>query len=337
MSFSSIGDLSSSLALRAINNDLKVRQARLSSELASGRVSDLAAQSGGDFGPLGASERWLAMAETYRFTAQEIALRGQALQAALEVVGNQVGEVAGQVLTAGKSGLRPQIDLAGKAALAGFASVVSALNTRLEGRSLFAGDATRDNAVIPARAILDDLQSRVSGAMDKGQVEQIVKSYFQDPAGGFEATGYQGSPLAGGQTRISENTVVSFDVTALSPEIRDALEGLALASLTTRDVPALNSLTARRDVLLQSSNILLKAGDGITARRAEIGTVQARIDVVQARNAARKTAVETARNALLSADPYETATRLQGIENNLQALYLVTSRLSRMSLVRFLR
>ncbi len=337
MSFASIGDLSSSLALRAINRDLKARQLRLSTELSSGRVSDVVARTRGDPGALGAAERSLTMLSTYRLTAQEMALRGQALQSALEVIENQVGKVGRQMLIAGKSGLGSQVDLAGKAALAGFETVVNALNTRVTGRSLFAGEAIRNNAVIPAQAILDDLQARTATAMDIGQIEQIVRTYFQDPGGGFETGGYQGAARAEGPTQISENAAVRFDVTALSPEIRDSLEGFALAALVTRNISALNSLSARKGLLRQSSNILLKARDGIIARRAEIGVVQARVNAVQARNRASRTAIEIARNAALSADPYETATQLQGVEANLQALYQVTVRLSQMSLVRFMR
>jgi flagellar hook-associated protein 3 FlgL len=62
-----------------------------------------------------------------------------------------------------------------------------------------------------------------------------------------------------------------------------------------------------------------------------------RIADATSRNAAEKTALGIARLALVEADPYETAVRLQDLQTRLDAFYILTSRLSSLSLTEYLR
>ena len=81
----------------------------------------------------------------------------------------------------------------------------------------------------------------------------------------------------------------------------------------------------------------LGAQDQLTKLRADIGFSQSRIQNVSTRNAAQTTSLEYARTALLEADPYETATKLEDVQFQLQSLYSVTVRLSELSLLNFMR
>ena len=71
--------------------------------------------------------------------------------------------------------------------------------------------------------------------------------------------------------------------------------------------------------------------------RAEIGSAQAHIENASARNAAEKTALEISRNELVAVDPYETATRLEAVRNQLDTLYALTVRMSRLSLAEYMK
>jgi len=336
MTMTSVGDLSSALALRALNRDMKKRFLQLSQEVASGRVSDVAGHLRGDVGALGALNRELAMLQSYKLAGQEAAMRGQAIQDALGIIQNQTVTLGTSFLSDGKSGTLSSVKAAGQAALSGLETVVSALNARRGGLGLFSGQATRGPTVISAGKMLDDLEARVANASTLQDITRIVESYFQDPSGGFQTNGYQGSTQPSGPVRLSDTETESFDVTALSPEIRTTLQGLALAALTTRNIPT-NDITSRSSLVYQAGSLLVGANDGIISLQAQIGTTQARIDEIQTRQMARMTAAEIDRNALVSADPYDSATRLQGIQNSLQALYMVTSRVAGMSLVGFLK
>ena len=76
--------------------------------------------------------------------------------------------------------------------------------------------------------------------------------------------------------------------------------------------------------------------DRLSALRADVGFAEARIEEAQTRNSAARVGLETARNQLLVADPYETAIRLEEAQFQLESLYSVTARTARLSLLNFL-
>ena len=60
------------------------------------------------------------------------------------------------------------------------------------------------------------------------------------------------------------------------------------------------------------------------------------VEQADTRNGAQQTALSLARSNLVAADPYETASALTQTEGNLQTLYALTARLSRLSLTDYL-
>ena len=82
---------------------------------------------------------------------------------------------------------------------------------------------------------------------------------------------------------------------------------------------------------------LLQAQSDRTVLAGRLGVVQAVIDQAQTRNSAEESALKLARSDLLSVDSYEATTRMEAAQNQLETLYAVTARLSRLSLVDFLR
>jgi flagellar hook-associated protein 3 FlgL len=70
--------------------------------------------------------------------------------------------------------------------------------------------------------------------------------------------------------------------------------------------------------------------------RAGIGTLEARIETATARNSAETSALEMARNEIIAVDPYKAATDLSAAQTQLETLYTVTARLSRLSLAGYL-
>ncbi len=71
--------------------------------------------------------------------------------------------------------------------------------------------------------------------------------------------------------------------------------------------------------------------------RANLGTVEAHIETVSVQSASETSALEILKANLLSVDPYETASELQAVQTQLETLYALTARMSRLSLVDFLR
>jgi flagellar hook-associated protein 3 FlgL len=124
-------------------------------------------------------------------------------------------------------------------------------------------------------------------------------------------------------------------VRANNAAIKEVLLHLSVAALADNatlglSVPQKSELFGINGLGLQSNQ------DQMTDLRARIGFVEQRIELISVRNSAEATSTEFARNQLLAADPFETATELENVQFYLQGLYAVTVRNSQLSLVNFL-
>jgi len=124
--------------------------------------------------------------------------------------------------------------------------------------------------------------------------------------------------------------------TALDPTIRDTLAGFAMAALIDRG--ALSGNPAERANLAHAAGQkLLATEDARITLAARIGTVEAQVEAARTRNSAEETSLGILRSEIGSVDPYEAATRLETVRAQLESLYLVTARVSRLSLVEYIR
>ena len=81
---------------------------------------------------------------------------------------------------------------------------------------------------------------------------------------------------------------------------------------------------------------MLQNQDQITATRADIGFAEGRISQAQSRLSAEYSSLEILRGDLVSVDPFETATELEHVQTQLEMLYTITARASRLNLMNFL-
>lgn len=335
MSFVTIGDLSQSFQLRRDNARLKTDLARLTSELSSGRVADLRGAVKGDLRPLAAIERSITVLEGYRTAAAEAALFTEAAQSALGTIDDSAGSLSANLFLARTAALPAQIAAVGSEAAAAFESTVARLNLQVAGRSVFAGTATDGPALAPAGDMLDSLATAAAGATTAADVEAALDAWFA-PGGAFDTVGYIGSPDALRPFRLSDGDTADFDLTAAAPEIRETLKGMAMGALLDRGILA--GSHAERGVLAErAAETLVAARDGIVALRADVGDAEAEIERSRVRTEAETAAAELARARIVGADPFAAAADLEALQTQLETLYAVTARLSRLSLTDYLR
>ncbi|SPH23424.1 hypothetical protein DEA8626_02487 [Defluviimonas aquaemixtae] len=338
MNYISIGDMAQSYQMRRHNVELQKHLVRLSEELTSGRKTDLAEALSGDFKVLAGIERSLETLAAFEVAGSEAALFAESLQRALENVETMTTDLAPALLVAGTNGGKTHVDTSAGDARQKLHSVVSALNTQVADRYLLSGAATDAKPLAGAQDILDALIVAASGQTTASGVEAAVASWFDAPsgAGGFLDVIYGGSGQGLAPFRTAPGSEARLDVTAADPALRDLLEGFALGALLAEGV--LSGHTAERATLVRrSGETLIAANSDLAALRARIGSVEGHIADAQARNAAEISALTIARNAITAADPYETASALEAIQGQLETLYTLTARLSRLSLADVLR
>lgn len=336
MSLLSIGDLAQSYMLRRQNVQLKSQMSKLSEELTSGRTSDTAKHLSGDYSYLGDLERGSRVLEGYFTAATEARLFTGAMQNALEHVHTLTSKLSATLISTSNSNLPTVIASASFDARGQLATIVSSLNSNVAGRALFSGVEVDSAALAPAETILSNLRTAVAGEISLSGIVTAVDQWFDTPGGGFETLGYQGSTQGMSPYLLGEGQSVDLDLRADNPAFRDLLKNVAIAALAND--PALGfATTLKSHLLLHAGQGLITAQDSLTGIRADLGFAESRIEESTSRIASEKTSLDYARGELLGVDPYESATRLENVQFQLESLYAVTARLSRLTLADYLR
>lgn len=335
MSFTTIGDLSQSFQLRQDNARLKASLQRLTAELSSGRTTDLRGATKGDLRPLAALDRSVSLLTTFRSANAEAALFTEVAQSALASVESSAGTLSATALLARTSAVPAQLDALGRDGTQAFEAAISRLNTQAAGRTVFAGLATDGPALRAAADILAALQTATATATTAADVRTTLDAWFA-PGGGFDTVAYAGSADPLRPFGVSPAESVDMPVTAAAPEVRATLKGMAMAALLDRGVLAGN--TSERTALAGAAGeALIAARDGLVGLRAVVGDAEGAIERARVRNEAELSAAELARARIVEADPFRAATDLEAVQGQLETLYAITSRLSRLSLTSFLR
>ena len=333
MSLTSIGDLARGLVLQRQTTALKAETGRLLSELVTGRAGDPARALRGEMAPLAAIETSLARLAGWRSSAAGAGLRLDAMQAALAVVDGAATDLGAALGLASSPGNSQLLAATATDARGKFATAIAALNTRAGDRSLFAGPATAGPARAPAGEILADLAAAAAGATSAGDVAAAVDHWFDDP-GGFMASAWRGSSEPSGPIPVGPGESLHIEATAADPALRETLKGLAMAALLDTGLPA---GAAAAELAGIASVRLLGASSERAALAARLGLAQSALAAAEARNAAEATGLGIARQTLTGADPHAAAVALESAQSQLETVFAVTARLSRLSLADFLR
>lgn len=329
----SLGDASLTNLLARQGADLRGQVQRASVEITTGRHTDIGQTLRGDVSPLLAVDASLARLAAFRTTATDAAFPTAAQQTALTGLSSLVGGIATTLLGSRDLPTPAQIDTLAADARGRLASAVGLLNTQAAGRAVFSGVQTNMPPLGSAEDMLSALTLAATGATTAGQVRAAVLNWFADPSG-YGAFYQGGDPLS--PVPIAPGESADLSVTALDPSIRDTLAGLAMAALLDRGQLAGNP-DERARLAATAGQHLLAGGDARITLSARIGTVEAQVETARSRNGAEETALGLLRADIGAVDPYEAATRLETARAQLESLYLITARVSRLSLVEFLR
>jgi flagellar hook-associated protein 3 FlgL len=329
----SLGDASLTNLLARQSAALRMAVQQASNEVATGQHTDIAQSLRGDVSPLLAVDASLKRLESFKITSGDAAFLTSAQQAALTGLSSLAKGITTTLLGSRDFPTPVQVDAVAADARGRLSSAIGLLNSHASGRAIFSGVATGTAPLGSADDLLAALETAAAGATTAGQVAAAVSNWFASPAG-FEAF-YQGGvsltpvPIAPGEE-------AELATTALDPAIRDTLSAFAMAALLDRGMLSGNA-SERAALAQRAGQDLLTSEDSRISLAARIGTVEGQIEAARSRNGAEETALGILRSETGSVDPYEAATRLEAARSQLESLYLVTARVSKLSLMEFLR
>ena len=334
MSLQTIGDLARGVMLRRQNAELKTHMARLTQEVSSGRSADPVRHLSGRMAGLADIEQGLTLNRSYKTAAAEAGVMASAMQAALGRVEAEAGTLAESLVLADTTGGTVEVPVMAGQARAALDAMVGHLSTRVAGRALFAGSDVSARPLASADAMLNTVRAALGGATDAASVEAAVAGIFA-PGGDFETLIYQGGTGPLGAIPLGAGEAVALDIRADSEALRAGLQNTVLAVLAGDQSLSL-SAGDRQTLLARAGEGLLGAQGEMAVLRADLGHAEYRIEQASSRIASEIAGLEVARNSLTAIDPFTSATELEAVQLQLEALYTVTARSARLSLVNFL-
>jgi flagellar hook-associated protein 3 FlgL len=326
------GDMAMTSLLSRHSHTLRAELQNRLSEVSTGLKSDLSASVGGDFSALAAMDHSLQRLRGYGTNTNEAGLLLDVMQNALDVVSSSAITLATDSLRTVGLNSQPDLDVLANSARRFLDTSIAALNTRFADKAIFAG-VNSDSIPIPnADTILAALEAATATTTTVNDAMAAIDDWFMGAAG-FEAAYTGGQPRA--DLPIAPGESADLSVTALDPVIRRSLRDMATLALLDRGLVA-GDAEAKTDIARRAAEGLMASSDARSQLMGRVGTTQAQIVSAVTRNGAEESALEIARAGIVSADPYDAASRLEELQTRIEALYLITARVSRLSLSEYI-
>lgn len=301
-------------------------------EFTSGQKADLPKHLGFDTVRIDEIDETLARISAYDNAAKNVSSILTTQQASLSKIENSRVSLGQAAIGTNANVTETALNIVVESGQVAFKDMVNALNITHAGSSVFAGSASGVSPLPAPAALIADLKAQIDFTQTPAQVSQQIDDYFTDPAGRYEAVHYNGNDGAGTMREVAPGTAVSIGASALDPGLRTVLAEtakLALAGeLPTRE---------NRIEMARQTGPKLQTASGVITLKGQIGLHEATVGRARSAMSAERSAVSIERNKRLAADPYETASKLKQIETQLETHFTMLNRMSKLSLVNYLR
>ncbi|MGY6706003.1 hypothetical protein [Roseinatronobacter sp.] len=329
-----LGDMARSQAMRHNSATLKRQLTSLQQELISGHVNDKLRRTGGEPALLSGLQRSMTLAQTNQANASVIVAFLDAQQEALGRVSSIAQEKAAYLirpeLFATDDRLPGAIDRVDNA----LRDITTLLNSKIAGKSIFAGSESDRAALRDVDSIISSIVSTIPAGADYQIIDQIVTDWFE-PGGQFEVEHYLGGAEKGAPVALGDGYNLRLELTASDPAIRGILAELTKGAVLKQGLLA-GEPDQQRQLLKNIGAGLLSAASAFQFTQENLGLKQAYAEEARADAEATNISSQMALNTLLGVDEYDVASRMNDAMAQLDKIYLMTARLSRLSLSEYL-
>ena len=332
MSLSITPDLLSFSTMARNVADLKSRADTARTEATNQRVQDVTAHTNGNVGEAHLLKKAVDDVIAYQESLTFAIGRAATTQTVLGSINEDSARIGTEALAAARRNDDAVLRSSAEQARGAVFTVFAALNANVGGRALFGGDVAEQFPLSSPEQLISDIEAIVATAPDLATAQADIDAYFNDPAGGFATSIYQGGAGEAPDVEIAPGVRVNVSVKADTQEIRDMLRGLvSIAVYESAGFPDGRALAE------SGATHTLNAESAFADLRAVIGDGEARLENARARYAEEQAALTTLFNQRTSRDPFEAAAELELLETQLESAFLLTARLSQLSLANFLR
>ncbi len=336
MLLSAFPDLLSFQKRTRLTGDIKARLERTSIEAVTGKREDVTAAVKGNLGGAHLLQKAIDDIEQDQRINALTGSRLSLTNTALSSVQQLISEVSTDGIVAVNAGDPFTLGVIAEQAESDLRNTMSLLNSSHGNRRLFAGDATDASPLASPDTLLTDVKAILQSNSDPADVKIALDTYFDSPTGGFATNIYQGGTGEAPASFLADGSKIEFPVRADNQALRDTMRGLAVMAVTKDSGHAVTS-NEFKDIFLQGTSSLSKSNIAIIKLEGLIGISEGLIERADEQQRKEKFTIGVALNSLTGRDQYEAAAELKQLEAQLEASYLVTSRLSNLRLTNFLR
>lgn len=306
--------------------DMRARAASAAQESVTGQHVDLTKHLDGRIGDAMAGHKALTDIANQRGL---LSIREGRLDLAQQSLGGVQDRISGlevRMLSALSLGDLPGQDLVARDAEAALRDTFNALNSRHGDRFLFSGDETATQPLTSPDQLLADIRQIANTATSAADFELQLDEYFQSPTGGWSTSIYAGATTSSDPDAI----------TAADPAIVEVISALAVMAIS-RMSNNLTLFSENPEIVSASAERIGTGSTALVNLRADIGIAQERIAKSRESLDTEETILNSVYNSMVGRDQYDAASELKQLEAGLEAAYLLTARLSNLSLLNFLR
>lgn len=333
---SSYPDLLSFNLRTRLATDLKARQDQVSQEVVTGRHADITARVDGRVGEVHLLNKAIADIEVENKVNDLASSRINLMSDTLTTVTEAVSGLDSEAIIALGTGLDSSIDTVVNKARGEISRVIDTLSVRLGTRNLFSGDASDQPTFAGTDQLISDVRNIMQTAGDSNAINAALDTYFNDPNGGFQTNIYTGGDNNMSDIRLGNGQKIAIDVKGDDQSIKDTLRGLAV--LATADDAGFARDSADFAAIFEPAASSITNGiNKLISLGGELGVYGGTFESIETRNNAERQTLRTALQNIVTRDQFEAAGELQQIQVQLETSYVLTSRLSQLSLVNFLR
>lgn len=305
-------------------------------EMTSGEKASRFEATGGNLTRLFALERSLDRNKVFSDNITLTELRLDVMQETLGQMQTATEDLSIDMTTSVNKGDVTASLMHARTARSDFSAAVGLLNGTVAGQSLFAGTTTDRPALANADAILADLDALATGAPDAASAIAAIDAYFTRPAGGFFTTAYVGSADDLTPVDIGDQERVDYGLRADADQFVAVLRSQAFGAVVAGGAFAGNS-AEQMALVGESGARMLAAKEDVLKLRGAVGSQQEQVETAKAKRVSEYETLDLARSKLVVTDPLEAASTFDALDAQLQAIYKVTSRLSGLRFVNYMR
>lgn len=321
------------------NRTTSVIKARIdvaSKEAVTGRRSDLTKATNGQVGSAHLLQKALndidQSSRMNTLSKTRLDLIGQGISGARGFMGG----IDTRGLIALESGSAAGLEVIAAEARESIKNVMGSLGAKQGTRYLMSGDGADKPPFADTDILLADVQNILETATDHATADAALDAYFNDPDGGFEARIYTGGIDPAPPLQIGGGQTVDFDLRANNEAFKEALRGLAVMATTqsagyeigTEDFADIFGGGLGAAATGTSKMITLESTLGIHAETIQKADNQAQ---------AEQLSLSAAFQSIVGRDQFEAAAELKQLEVQLESSYIITARLSDLTLTNYLR